>query len=408
MHAEVISIGTELLMGELVDTNSSYLASELAKLGIDLRWVSKVGDDFDRLQGVIYQAWRRSDVTLTTGGLGPTSDDMTRESIAAVLGEEMIVQEDLLEHLKGLFAGRGTPMPSTNIKQATLIPSAVTIDNPVGTAPGWWVEKDSRLIIAMPGPPRELDRMWTHEVSHQLRERNPDVAIVTRTFKTFGISEGGLNEMIAPLFESENPVLGIYSKVDGIHLRAIATARTHVEARELIGPMEAEIRGAVGNSIWGEDEETPESQVATLMKKRGRSLGIMESFTGGLLASNLAEVPGHREFLKGSIVTGSRDVLQRMGVPRELIDRFGEASPEIAEATALAAREQLGADVGVSVTGLSTGSEESGAPLGTCYTGFALGDDTISVAGHYPTRRLRLRGRAATHALVELIRLLSG
>jgi nicotinamide-nucleotide amidase len=214
--------------------------------------------------------------------------------------------------------------------------------------------------------------------------------------------------MIAPLFESENPVLGIYSKVDGIHLRAIATARTEVEARELIGPMEAEIRGVVGDSIWGEDEETPESQVATLMKKRGQSLGIMESFTGGLLASNLAEIPGHREFLRGSIVTGSREVLERMGVPRELIDRFGEASPEIAEATALAAREQLGADVGVSVTGLSTGSEESGAPLGTCYTGFALGDDTSSVAGHYPTRRLRLRGRAATHALVELLRLLSG
>jgi len=408
MHAEVISIGTELLMGELVDTNSSYLASELAKLGIDLRWVSKVGDDFDRLRGVIDQAWRRSDVTLTTGGLGPTSDDMTRETIAAVLGEEMTVQEDLLEHLKGLFAGRGTPMPSTNIKQATLIPSAVTIDNPIGTAPGWWVEKDSRLIIAMPGPPRELDRMWTHEVSHQLRERNPDVAIVTRTFKTFGISEGGLNEMIAPLFESENPVLGIYSKVDGIHLRAIATARTDIEARQLIGPMESEIRGAIGNSIWGEDEETPESQIATLMNKRGQSLGIMESFTGGLLASNLAEVPGHREFLRGSIVSGSREVLERMGVPRELIDRFGEASPEIAEAMALAAQEQLGADVGVSVTGLSTGSEESGAPLGTCYTGFAVGDDTSSVAGHYPTRRLRLRGRAATQVFVELIRLLSG
>ena len=408
MHAEVVSIGTELLMGELIDTNSSYLGSELAKLGIDLRWVSKVGDDFDRLREVIDQAWRRSDVTLTTGGLGPTSDDLTRETIAAVLGEEMTVQEDLLEHLKGLFAGRGTPMPSTNIKQATLVPSAVTIDNPLGTAPGWWVEKDSRLIVAMPGPPRELERMWTHEVAHRLRERNPGVAIVTRTFKTFGISEGGLDEMIAPLFASENPILGIYSKVDGIHLRAIATARTETEARELIGPMEAEIRSVVGDSIWGEDEETPESQVATLLKERGQSLGIMESFTGGLLASNLAEIPGCEEFLRGSIVANGRDVLERQGVSHALIDRFGEVSPEVAKAMAVAVRDQLGADVGVSVTGLVTESGDSRAPLGTCHMGFALGDNTSSVSGHYPTQRLRLRGRAATHALVELIRLLRG
>ena len=406
MRAEVISIGTEILMGELVDTNSLYLASELAKLGIDLRWVSKVGDDFQRLRAVIDQAWRRSDVTLTTGGLGPTSDDLTREAVAAVLGEEMQVQDDLLEHLKSLFAGRGYPMPSTNVKQATLVPSAAAIDNPLGTAPGWWVERCGSIIVAMPGPPRELERMWTQEVAPKLRERTPGVAIVTKTFKTFGISEGGLNEMIAPLFDSENPYLGIYSKVDGIHLRAIATASTEEEGRRMIEPVELEIRRVAGDSIWGEDDETPELKVADLLKRSRRTLAIMESFTGGLLASNLADVPGSERFLKGSIVANDPRVLDGLGLSRQVVDRFGVVSPQAAEEMARLARQRLQADVGVGVTGLVRESGSSRAPIGTSYIGFAVGDETSSVSGRYPTQRLRIRGRAATHALVELARLL--
>lgn len=406
MRAEVISIGTEILMGELVDTNSSYLASELAKLGIDLRWVSKVGDDFQRLRTVIDQAWRRSDVTLTTGGLGPTSDDLTREAVAAVLGEEMQVQDDLLEHLKSLFAGRGDPMPSTNVKQATLVPSAAAIDNPLGTAPGWWVERCGSIIVAMPGPPRELERMWTQEVAPKLRERTPGVAIVTKTFKTFGISEGGLNEMIAPLFDSENPYLGIYSKVDGIHLRAIATASTEEEGRRMIEPVELEIRRVAGDSIWGEDDETPELKVADLLKRSRRTLAILESFTGGLLASNLADVPGSERFLKGSIVASDPGVLDGLGLSRRVVDRFGAVSPQAAEEMARLARLRLQADVGVGVTGLVRESGSSRAPIGTSYIGFAVGEETSSVSGRYPTQRLRIRGRAATHALVELARLL--
>ena len=406
MRAEVISIGTEILMGEMVDTNSSYLASELAKLGIDLRWVSKVGDDFQRLRAVIDQAWRRSDVTLTTGGLGPTSDDLTREAVAAVLGEEMQVQDDLLEHLKSLFAGRGDPMPSTNVKQATLVPSAAAIDNPLGTAPGWWVERGGGIIVAMPGPPRELERMWTQEVAPKLRERTPDVSIVTKTFKTFGISEGGLNEMIAPLFDSENPYLGIYSKVDGIHLRAIATASTEDEARRMIEPVELEIRRVAGDSIWGEDDETPELKVADLLKRSRRTLAIMESFTGGLLASNLADVPGSERFLKGSIVANDPRVLDGLGLSRQVVDRFGMVSPQAAQEMARLARQRLRADVGVGVTGLVREPGSSRAPIGTSYIGFAVGEETSSVSGRYPTQRLRIRGRAATHALVELARLL--
>ena len=409
MRAEIVSIGTELLMGELVDTNSSFIASELAKLGIEVHMVTKVGDDPDRLFEVLDRAWKRSDVTLTSGGLGPTSDDLTREAIAAVFGEEMTVQEDMLEHLKGLFANRGFPMPETNIKQATLIPSSQAISNPVGTAPGWWAEKNGNVIVAMPGPPRENQQMWANEVAPRLKERNPDIAIVTRNLKTFGISEGGLDEMLSPLFKSENPLLGIYSKQDGIHLRAIATAPTESEARKLIEPMEAEIRSIVGNeAIWGLDSDTPELLTASLLREKGLTLGIMESFTGGLIASNLAEVEGSQEFLKGSAVVYDDDLLEGHGVSKELLEKHGPANAHVAEDMARAARKLFHADIGIGVTGLATETTEMGGTTGTSYMGFAVGDQTSSTSGHYPTRRLRLRSRAVTHTLLGLIRFMRG
>ncbi|MFQ5893346.1 MAG: CinA family nicotinamide mononucleotide deamidase-related protein, partial [Nitrospinota bacterium] len=370
MHAEVISIGTEILMGEIVDTNSAYLASELARLGIELRWVSKVGDDPERLFDVINRAWHRSDATLTTGGLGPTSDDLTRETVARVLGEEMAIQQDLLEHLKGLFAGRGAPMPETNVKQATLIPSAEAIPNPMGTAPGWWVERDGNILVAMPGPPRELNRMWSYEVAPRLRQLNPGVAIVTRTLKTFGISEGGLDQMLTHLFEGDNPSLGIYSREDGIHLRAIATAPSEREARDLVAPMEAEIRAVVGDdAIWGEDDETPTTQVAAMLTKRRLTLGIMEGFTGGLLASNLAEAASAQDFLKGSLVVNGQEAMLALGVDPQVVEQSGPVSGQAAEAMARAACARLGADVGVGVTGVVTQPTASSGPLGTSYIG---------------------------------------
>ena len=408
MHAEILSIGTELLMGELVDTNSSFLAAELAKLGIEVRWVTKVGDDPERLFEAIERASKRSDVTLTSGGLGPTSDDLTRETIARVCGEEMTVQDDLLEHLRSLFAGRGFPMPETNVKQATLIPSAEAISNPMGTAPGWWVEWDSGVIVAMPGPPREIQRMWAHEVAPRLKERNPGIAIATRNLKTFGISEGGLDEILSPLFKSENPALGIYSKQDGIHLRAIATAATDAEAAALIVPMEAEIRGIIGDdAIWGLDDETPESKSVALLRDEGLTLGVIEGFTGGLLCNNLTEVEGSDTALMGGAVAGNADAMVRVGVNTAVIERHGAASAEAAQEMARAARETFRADVGIGISPLALESA-AGVVAGTCYMGFAMDGRAGSTSGHYPTRRLRIRGRAVTHALLGMVRFVRG
>ena len=409
MHAEILSIGTELLMGELVDTNSSYLASELAKLGIEVRWVTKVGDDPDRLHEAIARAFKRSDVTLTSGGLGPTSDDLTRETIARVCGEKMTVQDDLLEHLKSLFAGRGFPMPETNVKQATLIPSAEAIPNPMGTAPGWWVERQDGVIVAMPGPPREIQRMWADEVAPRLKKRNTGIAIATRNLKTFGISEGGLDEILSPLFKSENPLLGIYSKQDGIHLRAIATAPTDAEATALIAPMEAEIRGIIGDdAIWGEDDETPESKAVALLRCEGLTLGVIEGFTGGLLCNNLTEVEGSDGILKGGAIASDSDALARLGVKTETIEKHGIASQETARAIAVAARQTFGVDVGISISPLALESEGGSGVAGTSFIGYSMDERTGSTSGHYPTRRLRIRGRAVTHALLGMLRFVRG
>ena len=419
MHAEILSIGTELLMGELVDTNSSYLASELAKLGIEVRWVTKVGDDPDRLHEAIERAFSRSDVTLTSGGLGPTSDDLTRETIARVCGEEMTVQDDLLEHLKSLFAGRGFPMPETNVKQATLIPSAEAISNPMGTAPGWWVERNGRVIVAMPGPPREIQRMWENEVAPMLKERNAGVAIATRNLKTFGISEGGLDEMLTSLFESENPVLGIYSKQDGIHLRMIATAPTETEAAALIAPMEAEIRSTIGdedgNIIWGLDDETPESRVIHRLREHGLTLAIADGFTGGVLTSRLSEVEGSQEVLRGGIIA-SDSALKEQGADISLTaseamsGRMGDENLIIAERMAVHAREQFSAEVGLGMTGYDWGGWYGGFSMrggeslqrGPLPTPISWRSSGMSMQRLQSTHRERILGRAISQTLILL------
>lgn len=214
--------------------------------------------------------------------------------------------------------------------------------------------------------------------------------------------------MVAPLFGVDNPYLGIYSKEDGIHLRAIASAPTEEEAWTLIEPVETKIRNAVGDAIWGEDDETPGTQVASLLLGQDRTLGVMESFTGGLLAAGLTGANGAKEFFLGGVVVQREDVLESHGVDPLLVRKFSAASREVAEALAMAAKRRFGADVGIGVSGVSDESTQSGDIAGTCYFGYAIGDSVSSTSGHYPARRLRTRARAVIHALLGLSRLLNG
>lgn len=286
MRSELISIGTELLLGQIVDTNSAWLSGRLAALGIDCHWMTTVGDNMARATEAIQRAWERSDLVVCTGGLGPTEDDLTREAIAAALGETPAVDPTLEAELRAWFAGRGVAMAERNRKQAWLIPSSRALANPLGTAPGWLVEREGRRLVAMPGVPREMTRMWEHEVEPLLRA---STAIHSRTLKMLGIGESTLEETIGDLVRSTAPTVATYAKSDGVHVR-ITDRDTDTRARdERIARMEQVIRERVGRYIWGTDGDTLGGVVGRALVQRGWSLATAEGLTGGELARALTD-----------------------------------------------------------------------------------------------------------------------
>jgi nicotinamide-nucleotide amidase len=361
-----------------------------------------VGDNLGRIKECLERAWGRSDLILTTGGLGPTQDDLTREAIAAMLGEELRVEPELERQLREFFSSRGFPMPESNIKQATLIPSTEAIPNPRGTAPGWWVERREKLLIAMPGPPSEMQRMWQKEVSPRLHQRLGQEIILSRTLKTFGYSEAAVDEMVAPLLASPNPSLAIYAKPDGIHLRITAKAEHREKAEEMIAQREENVRSLLGESIWGCDEETLEEVVGALLSEKGLTLATMESGTGGLLASTITDVPNSSIYFKGGLVAYSDEAKIPCGVDPALIARHGAISPDVAGAMAKAARIRLGADIGVGVAGGAGLEELEGKPTGIAYIAIDDGKNERVIRGIYPPLRPEVKRRAATNALFEL------
>ena len=279
MRAEIISVGTELLLGNIIDTNAPYRAQGLATLGIDCYYISQVGDNLQRLVETLGRAWERSELILTTGGLGPTQDDQTRDAIAHLLGETPVVDPELEAHVRGFFEKRGVPMPERNIRQAMIIPSAVAIPNPVGTAPGWWVQRSTsagtRIIVAMPGVPFEMKRMWEYEVVPRLRPFCTHI-ILSRTIKVLGMGESAVEEKIADLMSSVNPTLAPYAKRDGIHLRITAKAPDESTARALIEPVERAVRLRLGNAVFGADDDTPKSMAQSLLRSSGDSYALLE------------------------------------------------------------------------------------------------------------------------------------
>ena len=401
MKAEILSIGTELLLGEIVDTNTPFLANQLSLLGIDLFFTSAVGDNPGRLSGALRQAWERSDVIITTGGLGPTQDDITRETIAGLFKEEPAVDPALKQSIVDYFAQRGIEMPASNIKQAVLVPSAAAIPNSRGTAPGWWVERDGRIIVAMPGPPGEMQFMWQNQVFPRL-QRKTGAIILSRMLKTFSLTEAKVDELVTPLMSSPNPTLATYAKLDGIYLRIAAKAARRPEAEELISRHEADIKKILGDAIWGADDETQESVVGQLLTTRGLTLAVAESFTSGYLAHTLASAPGSRSYFKGGIVAATDEVKVVLGIDAGLV--AGEPSAELAVAMASLARQKLGASIGIGIEGCS---EPVGGTLpGTVF--IAIDRESIDepVVQRYSGRLYQMKKRAAYYALFDLMKLL--
>ncbi|HZR40217.1 MAG TPA: competence/damage-inducible protein A [Ktedonobacteraceae bacterium] len=405
MRAEIISCGTELLLGQITDTNATYLSQSFAALGIDLYYVSQVGDNLGRIVETLQRAWQRSDLIVMTGGLGPTEDDLARESISALLGETMQIDPQLEEILRSRFANG---MPERNLKQAALIPSARSLPNPIGTAPGWWVEKDAHIIVAMPGVPREMYLMWEEQAVPRLSAHTGGL-IFTRILRVKGLGESSVEEQLDSLIHNSNPTVATYAKPDAVDVRITAKADTAQDAERLVAETEAQARQILGPHVFGVNKDTLESVVGLLLQGRRQTLGVMEAVTGGLLASLITNVPGSSKYFVGGIVAYSSDLAVQLGVPSEIRARHGAISEETARAMAHTARKVLNSDFGIGITGVAGPDKQEDKPVGSVYIVVEGPEGVVTGTGPgWRGSRSDNKRRAALSALDLLRRYLEG
>ncbi len=350
--AEILSVGTELLLGEIIDTNSAYLARELADRGVNVYWSQRVGDNLLRIQAAIEQALLRSDLLLITGGLGPTDDDMTREAIAGLLQEAPFIDPQLEHELREKFSRFARSMPERNLKQAWLIPSATSLANPVGTAPGWLVTTTVagklRVIVTLPGPPRELTRMWLEQVVPRLQFG--EAALYARTFKTFGLGESAAAELLGELTRQANPSVATYAKRDGVHVRVAAKATTMQQASHLAAAVVGDVDTMLQPHIWGYDEDELVPVIMAGLAKQGQILASLETFTGGMLSETLSSPDNYSQFAGGMVAWNMRALstpLLELGTTFE--------GTTFSESTALdmagVAKKLFRADIGLAIHG---------------------------------------------------------
>ncbi len=408
MDAEIIASGTELLMGETQDTNSSFLSLRLPSVGLQVRKITIIGDDFEEYSEALRKAWEKSSFVFTTGGLGPTKDDLTREAIANLVNEKPSVDENQLNILKKFFTARNSDMPDTNIKQSWLIPSATAIDNPNGTAPGWWVEKNNKFAIALPGPPRELYPMWENEIKPKLISILDNEVVMTRSYKTIGLSEARIDEMASPIIGKENPYVGIYAKEDGIHIRAIAKAKDQDTALNILKNVDDSVEQIFGSYVWGTDDELPEESLLKILISKNKTVGLMESCTAGTIANKITNIDGSSNYFYGGLVSYSDNTKIQFGINEDSIKTFSSISEEVCKEMAIKAREIFNTDYGISTTGIAGNQQIEGIIPGTVFIGIADGTD-VKISKHlFPSNnRNAVKNRASTMAILSLIDFIS-
>jgi nicotinamide-nucleotide amidase len=398
--AEIISVGTELLMGEIVDSNAAFLASELKNRGVFIQWKTTVGDNLDRIKEAIARALGRADVVILGGGLGPTDDDLTREGILATIGETPVVDEDYLTKLRAWFEARGRSFPEQNIKQAWVSKSAQAIPNPVGTAPGWFVTvpNSQKIIVAMPGPPREMKRMWAEQVLPRLEL--PQSGFYFKTFRTVGIGESHLAERLGALAQQENPSIGTYARRDGVHVRVAASATTFDLAKALAQDSQNTVLEKLQGFVYGSDEQTLPEIILEQLRTKKQTVAVLESISGGIVADELSNPKGASEVFVGGAVVYANQAKLRLGLSQKTLEQHGAISPEASAELALLARSQFGADWGLAATGAADNTFGDSMPAGTLFVAVAKPDGTVVeqkliVAGD----RRTMKERAAFQAL---------
>ena len=406
LRCEIVAVGTELLLGQIVDTNSSWMGEQLALAGIDSHFQTKVGDNLARIVLALRAALARSDAVIVCGGLGPTQDDITREAIAEVLNVPLERDEAMVETIRAMFGARNRAMADNNARQADRPVGARFIPQTRGTAPGLICPVGQKVIYAVPGVPYEMAEMIPRAVIPDLRERAGEVATIrSRTLRTWGLAESTLAEVVAPRFEALEGVRGaptiafLASGMEGIKVRVTAKAATAAEADAALDAEERELRVLLGDVVFGVDDDTMEAAVGRLLSEQGRTVGLAESMTGGLVASRLTNVAGASAWFRGSIVSYASEVkYSLLAVPAGPV-----VSDSAAEAMALGAAKLLGADVGLSVTGVAGPDEQDGMPVGTVFLGVAVDGRAEVVRTQLPGDRQRIR-EFATASLLDLLR----
>lgn len=373
---ELISVGTEILLGDILNTDAQFLSIELAKLGISVIHQSTVGDNRERLLAQLKEAADRSDIIILSGGLGPTPDDLTKEVCCEFFGKKMFLHEPTVEKIKTYFSTKGMEMAQNNLKQAMLPKDCVIFPNDNGTAPGMAIEKDGVHILVLPGPPRELKPMFRNCAVPYLMQFS-DRIIVSHNIRTFGIGESLMAESVNDLFDAENPTVAPYAKDGEALLRVTAMARTKEEAENLCEPVINEIKNRLDGFVYGVDYTCIEEAVIEKLKEKHMKVATAESCTGGLIAKRITDVPGASEVFDCGIISYANEIKHRvLGVSEDDLNKYGAVSEPVAKQMAQGALKVSGADIAVSVTGIAgPDSDSTNKPVGLVYIGLADRDN---------------------------------
>ena len=402
MRAEIIATGSELLSGGVVDTNSVFLAEELLDIGIETVFKTIVGDDEKDMEDAVRTARERVDVILVTGGIGPTEDDITRKALARVLKKRLVLSDDALKAVKAVFKAKGKEYPAANDRQALIPAGARLLRNPVGVAPGFTLVEDGKFVAVLPGVPAEMQAMFLEGLRPALEEHFGGKAVIRRkVLHTCGLSESKVNELIQDILKQKRPAMGLTARDTGVDIRIVAHEGSGARSRSTMERIEAEVRKKLGDAIYGVDGQDMEEVVGALLTQRKRTLAVAESCTGGLISGRITNIAGSSAYFeRGVVVYSNAAKTELLGVPADLIERYGAVSREVAKAMAQGMRERAKTDLGLAVTGIagpSGGTPEK--PVGLVYIALATIDGVTVSEDRFLGTRSQVRQRTAQMAM---------
>lgn len=405
MNAEIIAVGSEMLTPQRVDTNSLYLTAELNNLGVEVVMKSVIGDDRERLADAIRRAVSRHEIVILSGGLGPTEDDLTRESVAQALDRKLVFRPEIAESIEQRFLAMKRKMAEVNKRQAFVVEGADVLPNDRGTAPGQWVEESGAVVMLLPGPPHELKAMFERQCLPRLTRIVPRQAIRTVLLRVTGMSESDLDTLIAPVYKKyENPATTILAANGDLQVHLRARCATVEDADALLAEVAGPVELLLGDRVYSRTGDPLEAVVGEMLRKNGATVSVAESATGGMLGERITSVPGSSEYFAGGFITYTNAMkVDLLGVPPEVIERFGAVSKETAEAMAAGARRRTNSTYALSITG-AAGPGSDSAPVGTMYVGVADAAGATSFHRQFLGDRQRIRAFTCQMALDVLRR----